>query len=227
MKKKVKIKKKRRINFKRTFIFLLGIYLLGHLMFNFLRLPIKNIYVYDNTVLTDQEIIDMANISNYPSTFQNLSPKIEKKIKKNIYILDAKVYKKNFTEVHIKVEENRPLFFNRSLNKTILTDGKEVSKQFMVPTLINYVPDTKYSELINKMAEVDENILIRISEIQYNPNEVDDSRFLLMMNDGNYVYLTSSKFNNINSYIDIIKKFDNKKGILYLDYGNSFTILED
>ena len=106
-------------------------------------------------------------------------------------------------------------------------DGQEVDDKFMVPTLINYVPNIKYNELIDKMKNIENDVLIRISEIKYDPNEVDDSRFFLSMNDGNYVYINIGRFENINNYIDIIKKFDNKKGILYLDYGNSFTIIED
>ena len=42
------------------------------------------------------------------------------------------------------------------------------------------------------------------------------------MNDGNYVYLTLKKFDNINKYVDMIKSFDNKKGILHLDSGEYF-----
>lgn len=231
MKKKVKDNKKRRINIKRTFVFLLVAVLGIYLMFNFFKLPIKNIYIHNNKILTDQEIIEMAGISDYPSTFKKLSSTVEKKIKQNTYVLDAKVYKNYFTEIHIEVTENRPLFFNKTQNKTILLNGKEVSKQFTVPTLINIVPDEKYIELTKKMADINDDILIRISEIRYNPNEVDASRFLLMMNDGNSVYLTLGKFNRINNYIDIIndiiKKFGNKKGILYLDAGDYFDIIEN
>ena len=46
------------------------------------------------------------------------------------------------------------------------------------------------------------------------------------MNDGNYVYLTLNKFLKINSYLDIVKEFNNKKGILYLDSGEYFKILQ-
>ena len=38
------------------------------------------------------------------------------------------------------------------------------------------------------------------------------------------VYITVSKTNLLNKYIDIIKKIDNKNGILYLDSGNYFEI---
>ena len=46
------------------------------------------------------------------------------------------------------------------------------------------------------------------------------------MNDGNYVYLTLDKFNKIDKYLEIIKSFNNKKGILYLDSGEYFEVKE-
>ena len=74
------------------------------------------------------------------------------------------------------------------------------------------------------MSSIDYDIIKRISEIRYDPNEVDDGRFFLMMNDGNQVYLTLNKFTKIDNYLDIIKEFDNKKGILYLDSGEYFEV---
>ena len=44
------------------------------------------------------------------------------------------------------------------------------------------------------------------------------------MNDGNQVYITINRLNLLNKYIDIVKKLDNKNGILYLDSGNYFEI---
>ena len=63
-----------------------------------------------------------------------------------------------------------------------------------------------------------------ISEIEYNPSEFDDKRFLLYMNDGNLVYITITRIDLLNKYVDVIKKVGNKKGILYLDSGNYFEI---
>lgn len=65
-----------------------------------------------------------------------------------------------------------------------------------------------------------------ISEIEYSKTSYDDKRFLLYMNDGNMVYITVSKAELLNKYVEIIKKVDNKKGILYLDSGNYFEIKE-
>ena len=81
------------------------------------------------------------------------------------------------------------------------------------------------------MSSVDKNILEQISEIKYEPNDKDDGRFLLSMVDGNYVYITINKINMMNSYMDIMlemqRKFENKHGILYLDSGKYFKVLEN
>ena len=69
--------------------------------------------------------------------------------------------------------------------------------------------------------------MLKISEIKYDPNDIDKERFYLTMNDGNYVYLTLNKFNKINSYLEIVKSFNDTKGILYLDSGEYFEIFND
>ena len=110
--------------------------------------------------------------------------------------------------------------------KTVLIDKSQTDDNFPVPTVINYVPDKIYALLLDKLSNVDYNIIKRISEIKYDPNDVDDERFLFTMNDGNYIYVTLEKLDKVNKYLDIIKSFNNKKGILYLDSGEYFEIKE-
>ena len=47
------------------------------------------------------------------------------------------------------------------------------------------------------------------------------------MTDGNYCYITLNKTKEINNYLNYIKEFDNKKGILYLNSGEYFKIIEN
>ena len=219
-------KKKRKVRYDRIIIFL-GIIIF--LVFSFtyvLNIKISNIYISGNEYLTDQQIIEIAGISDYPSTLQNLSLQIKERLKNDILIKDAKVVKKGFTQVYIEVEENRPLFYYEYNNKTILFDGKENSNKYNVPTVINYITDTYYDAFVTEMGKLDKQVLSRISEIQFYPNEVDDNRFLLTMNDGNYVYVNISTFNKLNKYITILESLPDKNGILYLDYGNNFEIIK-
>lgn len=220
-------KKKVRIRYGRIFLALLILFLVGYITLKNFDTSIKNIYIENNHLLTDQYIIEKAKLENYPSTFQEITAFITSNLKKDVLLKDVTVSKKGLREVHIKVYENTPLFYDKNKNKVVLLDGRTTTGDFQIPILINYTPDKLYQKLVKKMGEVDKEIIERISEIEYNPNDVDQSRFLLSMADGNYVYLSLNKFQNINSYIDIIKKFENKKGILYLDSGEYFKIIEN
>lgn len=220
-----KVVKKRKLKLKAVIILFLFIIFIGLILMLLISRPITNIYISGNKNLSDQDVIDIAGLSNYPSTLKNMSLVIKSRLEQNINISNAKVYKKKFSKVYIEIEENYPLFYNASVNKTLLYNKKEVDGSLECATLVNYVPDTLYNKFVSEMIKLNIEILNRISEIKYDPNDVDAERFLILMNDGNYVYLTLSKFNKINSYVSIIKNFEGKKGILYLDSGEYFKIL--
>lgn len=188
---------------------------------------IKNIYIFNNNILTDQQIIELAKIENYPNFYTTLSSSIRKRIKKNEFVKEVEVKKKFFHQIHINVKEYNILFYKNETNTYILENMKEVSynKDLLdVPTLINYVPDEKYASLVEKLNKIDLKVLKKISEIKYDPNELDQDRFLLFMNDENYVYITLTKLDLLNKYNDAVEKLEGKKGILYLDSGNYFKI---
>lgn len=229
--KRVKNKKaKRRVNYRKILIFFLVFYLIIQGLIVLVKLPIKNIYIHNNIFFSDQKIIEIAKIDDYPSTVNNFSFMIKKRLIKNDYIIDALVYKKNFTEVHIEVTENYPLFFDNNKEKVIFYNNFEATKFISCPTLINYVPDTIYNLFKSEMKKIEIDVLKRISDIEYDPNDIDTNRFLFYMSDGNHVYLTLNKFKNINDYLsimeNIIAKFGNKKGTLYLDAGGYFELFE-
>ena len=80
--------------------------------------------------------------------------------------------------------------------------------------------------MVKKFSDLEEEIIIKISEIEYSPTNFDTERFLLYMNDGNEVYITLNKTKELNKYTNIKKQTGEKKGILYLDSGNYFEIKE-
>lgn len=220
--------KKRRLNKKRLFIFLILFSLCAYSIYYIFNVNISNIYVSSNIYLTDQEIIDIAGIKDYPNSISNSSISIKSKLEKNEYILSAKVYKKGIlNKVYIEVKENYPLFFYQTEGKTVLYNGDKVNDSSVKCTVINQIPDVVYNKFVNKMSKINIDILNRMSEIEYKPNDVDDERFLILMNDGNYVYLTIDKFLTINKYIDMVEQFDGKKGVLYLDSGDYFVVFEE
>lgn len=223
MKKKGKEKQKKKINIKRVIIVFVILFVIPFSIYKIYKTNIKNIFISGNNYLSDQEIIDIAKLENYPNSIKNSSNTIKKRLEKNRYIYSAEVRKENlFKEVYIKIQENYPLFYYQVENKTVLYNGKYDDNISATCTIINKIPDTIYDDFVDNMKNININILNRISQIEYKPNSVDEERFLLFMNDGNYVYLTLKKFDNINKYVDMIKSFDNKKGILHLDSGEYF-----
>ena len=225
-KKEKQKSKKRKVRYDRILIFLIFVLIIiGFFTFLF-NLRITNIIIKNNDYLTDQEIIELALISDYPKSLANSSDQIEERLKANDLIKDVKVTKKFLTQVYIEVEENRPLFYYNHNNQTVLLDGTSIDKKYAVPTVLNYITDTYYDEFIKEMGNLDVSILNKISEIQFDPNDVDDNRFFLTMSDGNYVYVNISTFYKLNKYISIKESLPDKNGILYLDYGNNFEIIE-
>lgn len=223
-----KVKKKIRIRILPIIIIIFILTLLSGSVYLLSLIPIKNIYISGNNYLKDQEIIELAKIENYPSFLKTRTKDMKKNIKKSPYVKSVTIKKKILGIVEIQIEEYNILFRKEENNKIILEDKEELidNEKYQVPILLNYIPDTKYDSFIKGMNQVTPSIKNQISEIRYYPNTQDEDRFLLYMNDGNYVYLTLTKFKQINYYEDVLEKLDGKKGILYLDSGNHFKIME-
>ena len=223
--KKVKVKK---LSFKRVIILLLILYLVIYSLYYVFKMPIKNIYIKGTNLITDNEIISAAHIKNYPSIFKTTTLGLKKDIKKIPLVKDVKIRKSLLGKLTIEVEEYKILFYNLNNKKIVLDDEKEIddaSSYKGVPTLINYVPDTIYANLIKSLLKVDSDILSSISEIEYSPSKsneevIDDTRFILRMNDTNTVYANLINIKNLNHYDEIYSTLNNQKGYLYLDSSN-------
>ncbi len=226
-----KIVKKRKL---KIFNFLLVLLILIGLFFGikfFLSVPIKNIIIKKTTYLNDDYILDLANLKNYPSYFSINGFKIKKELEKSPYIDSVKIKRDFFHVISIEVVEAKAIFYDNASDKVVLNNKEAVSNDemvssFRIPRLINEVPKDKYNKFIKGMNLIEEDVLGKISDIEYQPNDIDKDRFLLYMDDGNMVYLTLTKFKMINYYNKVLSQLENHKGILYLDNGNHFQIKE-
>ena len=226
-----KLVKKRKIKLLPCLIVLLVLGGLSFVVYFFLKLPILNLIVENTTYLNDDYILELAEVKDYPSFWMSSTSNMERKLENSPYISEAKVERKFFHILVFNIDENKPLFINNTKQTVVFSDREEVSVSdevdlFRIPRLINYVPDNKYKSFIKGMADIQKDILGKISDIEYQPNDYDKDRFLLYMDDGNMVYLTLTKFDMINYYNDVLSQLENKKGILYLDSGNHFQIME-
>ena len=226
-----KIKKKKRLKLIPFLLFVLVITGTFFLVDVLLDTRIENIVIKGNKIVTDQQIIDEAGLSNYPSFYKTTSYNIKKALEKNSFIKEVKIKRSFYHVITIEVSEYKVLLKKETTGKLVLENMNEVTTDqeipYTVPRLVNDVPKDKYSKLLKNLLKVKRSVRSSISEFYYDPNEFDKDRFLLYMDDGNSVYLTLTKFRMINYYNDVLPQLDGKKGILYLDSGNHFQIMEN
>ena len=224
MKKRVK----RKFNPLKFLSFIAFIIICYFLTVYLLDIKTKNIVVLNNNYYSDEKIIETSGIENYPKFLSLNTNKITKKLLKLDLIENVIIKKKWNFVLELTIKEKKILYLVRSENKYRLSDNKlyDIDDVLSVPTLINYVPESNEKKFVNAFKNIDNNIISMISEIEYSKTSYDSDRFLLYMNDGNMVYVTTTKLKSLNKYVDIVSKLENKKGILYLDSGNYFEIKE-
>ena len=227
-----KKKKKKRVVLKirNILIFLFIVVFLGILLFIILNMPVKNIYVTGNSILSDDIVLNDSKLVDYPSFLLTSSYEIKNNLKRNKYVRDVKVKKKFGNVIELYVYEYTVLASIEKDDKLIISSGDIIDNDYDisdVPILVNSINDKMFSNFVKKFSEIDSNILRQISEIEYSPVTVDDSKFLLYMSDGNLVYVTLTKIDKLNKYNIIKDKLGNKTGIIYLDSGNYFELKDN
>lgn len=214
----------KKFSFVKLLLVLLIMYVIGYFGYRVAISRITNIYIKNNNILTDQEVIDASGLRNYPSFILTTNYSIKNKLLKNNLVKKVKVKKGLWGKVYIDIEEYKPLFIYE--DKVILDNKNEVGLDISLPILVNKVDDEILDKLISKYESVNDEIKLMISEIRYDPNEIDKERFLFTMSDGNYVYITLYKLSSIDEYLKITSTLKDKKGILYLDSGNYFEVFK-
>ena len=188
---------------------------------------ITNIYVTGNKLLSEQVVIELAQIEDYPYIYKVSGNKIRKRLLTSPFVNDASVKKSFLGKVTILLDEYQVLYKDSVNNQYVLSNGKGINYDEIIsgiPSLTNEVKDEVYNKFIKALKKIDSDTMIKISEITYDPNSLDDERFLLYMIDQNYVYITLDKVEVVNTYNEIVPTLEGKKGILYLDSGNHFEI---
>lgn len=221
MKKKVK----KKLNKKALLVVILVLYLFIMAFYYAFNLPVKLIIVRGNSYISDEKIIKSSKIKDDTKLISLSSKSVIKNIKEIPMIENVKVTKHLNGKIVLEVSEAAVLYYKALENVYILENGNKTSNIDVIgiPTLVNYVPSDIEDSFIKKLKNIDKDILYKVSEIEYSPDIKDDTiidknRFLLRMNDGNYVYINLANINNLNKYDEIYATLDDSsKGVLNLD----------
>ena len=132
-------KKKRGIEIKKIFVLLFLLIVVGGVFYYVIQMPIQNIYIKGNQIVSDDEIISIAKLDTYPSFLLTTSKSIKNRLKKNQYIEDVSIKKKFGNIVTISVFEYQMIALTKDDNKIILSNGKKIDNTYEisdVPVLI-------------------------------------------------------------------------------------------
>jgi len=215
-------KKKKRLRIGRLFLLLIIIGAIFFACYKFVDIPILSVNIKGNEILTDDEILKESKLDDYPSYFSIISLMVKKDLKKNPYIKDAKV-SKGLLNVNITITEEKVLYIIKETNEKVMLSSKvKDDKIVCAPYLTGTIPSDKEKRFKKAISKIDKDMLCQISEIKHDPNEIDEDRYFVYMNDGNKVYLTINKFDKINKYNKILENIGRENGTLYLDYGDYY-----
>jgi len=226
-------KKKRKLRISGLILILLILYVIAMAGYYLFTMPIKRIVVTGNNLVSEHEIISMANINVKTSVFKASSSSIKKKLKNIPLINEVEVKKNIFGTITILVKENKLLFYNVLTGKLYLSNGsttEENNKYLGYPTLVNYVPSDIMENLVKGLNKIDSDVLAMVSEIEYSPDKyndvvIDNERFLLRMNDGNVVFINIVNIEKLNKYQTIYASVGSG-GTLYLDSSSKNYIFD-
>ena len=221
----IKRVKKKKLNLKRTLVFILIIYILFCFIYYIFNRPIRHIEISGNNLVSDATILRISKLKDYPSILKYSNYYIKKKIKSIELIDDVKVKKSIFLNIYIKIKENRVLFYYKNIDKIVLSNGSIVKNNYNVvgiPIFTNEISSDLLPKFISNFNKINDNIIYEINEISYYPLIVDDNiiekdRFKILMNDGNTVILNTKSLSVINKYNDIYASLDGKLGTINLD----------
>jgi cell division septal protein FtsQ len=200
--------------------------LIGYSAYYLYTQPIKNILIKGNYLVNDAEIIRAARIENYPSFLGFSRNSAETRLNNLTLVESVKISRDLRFRLTIEVLEARPVFLYNTNRQLMLSNGEftDNTHEFLgIPTLINFAPEVVLQGLTTKLRDIDPAVLHLISEFEYAPlfsesgMVIDETRFILYMNDGNEVHININRGRNLNRYPEIFASLGSVQGIIYLD----------
>lgn len=222
----MKKKTKKKLNFKRTLVFILFLYIVGFSIYLLVNQKIKHIEINGNNLVKDSEILRVSKLKDYPSMLRYSSRSIKKNIQ-SIELIDTVKVKKWFgSKVIIDIKENKVLFYYKDTDKIVLSNGNIIKNNYNllgIPILISDLKGDVFNDLVKYYKVLNDNIIYEINSIEYFPlkdengNIIGDNRFKIIMNDTNTIIVNTKTISVLNKYNDIYASLGGRVGTINID----------
>ncbi|WP_188205727.1 cell division protein FtsQ/DivIB [Alkalibacillus aidingensis] len=230
--------RKRKAN--RRFILYLSVILLLVLVIVYMQSPlshVKSVEVENNGVVSVEQITDLAGIDWDESYWKQNTDEIALNIQEHPEIEQAEVERSWYNSFVISVQEYKRVAYQKDgesyypilQNGELLSEVKLDKPRSDAPLLHGFEDSNYLSEISEQLASLPDSISLLISEIYWDPDEVNRDRIRFYTVDGQEVVGVISNFaSKMEVYPSISAQInDDLEGVLHIDVGAYFVPFED
>ncbi|KUP07020.1 cell division protein FtsQ [Bacillus coahuilensis m2-6] len=234
-----KLKEQRKKKANRRLVMLLSLFFILIVFVVYIQSPlsqVQDLVIEGNELLTAETIVNETEIEIGTTIWSIRKSSVEEKIKEHPVIKDVRIQLLFPNKYLIQVTEYKQsaLLVNGTEWFPVLENGYIVNEPTTdwslqsYPIVRGFIEDKYLESLLTQLTSLDEQIVQRISEIQYTPKETDAYHITLYMNDGFEVSATIRTLaEKLTFYPSIISQLDpNQKGVIDLEVGTYFKAYE-
>ncbi len=183
------------------------------------------LHVRGQKYLGEEEILKDAKIKKKDRVYLHFPRQIKNRVEKNPFVKTAEVRLKPFSQTaFISIEEKQALayddhkiYFEQGLSRAL---PKDLSVLETLPYLHEIKDEKVMKHLFVQLPKINDASLLAISEIEHQPDDLDEMFLKLTMNDGYYVFTSIETLPLLNNYATIISGVDPENRCIHiLEYG--------
>ena len=193
---------------------------------------VRSVKVINNCFISSDYIIEQVGITT-ESDFIFIFPKVkEMSLRSDPLIKDVKISRGPNHSVVIDVTENDIVGYRyEDKMQLVLGDGsyvefksKYISNLSLLPMFMG-LTDEKIKMIAERMKDLDDDVIMRISEVRDFALSYDDNMVKFVMEDGYAVYSSMDGISYLKDYLAIIKNTGSSNKCIYFDTENKVAVM--
>ena len=230
-----KLKQARKKKANRRLVFYLSIFFILISVIVYIQSPlsdVKTINIKGNSIVSDEEITELAQLNDSPNIWAISKKNMEQKITDSPMVESANIKKKLPRTVQINIDEydmvgyvkENDYFLPVLENGEKLSEIKSKTMSGKAPLILDFTEEIYLEKISEELNELPDNIRKLISEIHWNPSDDNKNKILLYMNDGYTVDGTIRNFaEKMKVYPSIVSQLpEDAEGIIHIGVGAYF-----